>query len=463
MGNHRVATFHKIVLAQPDDGENHRVATFHKIVLAIPGGGNHRVATFHRVVLAQEASTLFHRVSEFHKVVLATVPKGDAIAWDAVIERRFEQPANKILVLGAEDDIGNRIQATAEDADSIEKYGQISGRPIESEAIGTVALAQKVADVVIADRSTPQLSLRFDTPTDGFRAGQLLRVHIPSEGIIEQEFAVIKVSPVERKAGSYVYSVECGDNRPSSEELLRKIEAAFRANQRRRVLSIRCLDFDGTGTGTRTDSGDAALQDLPLADFAVSAWIFPRRKDANMVIARKGDPTGAIPNGWVFRQLSSEGFELRIAQTGLNQVVSTQFGNTIMDVDRWHHVYIDSSGVAYVDGVLQDISLTITNPGSGAYVSDAGDDVVVGEAFEGCLADLRIYRQLLGERPVQEAAAEPFQVRSFAAPLVWWKLDDGDDGEVIATAFDHAGSSRTLTLAGGIEGKVLQHQIPLSV
>jgi len=460
MGAHRVAQFG--VLAATLGTPEHRVTQFTVLVANTPNPG-HRVTQF-GVLIAEGPIPPKHRVTQLGVLVAATSTTVTEDALDVVVTRHFEQPANSALVLGAEDDIGNVVRATAEDLDSQQRFGKFAARPVSSEAIATVALAQALADAIVAARSTPVVEVSFVTRTDGLRQGQLITMDLPSEGVIDTQFLIKGVRAVQVTATGTVYQISAGEDRPRPEELLRKIEAAFRRQRRRRVISIRCTDMDGTAEGSRSDAGDARIQNLPDADFAVSFWVFPRRKDLNMTIVGKGDPTGGSPKGWVCRQMAVEGWELRIARDGTQQTTSTQFGNTILDVDQWHHVYLDNAGGAYVNGIKQDDSLTITNPGAGAYVSDVGEDVKVGTNLEGCLADLRVFDQLLGERAIKELASEPFKVRSYVEPLFWWKLDDNDeDSSEAATAFDYAGNSRTLALSGGYVGKVLQHQQPLIV
>ena len=460
-----MSTFHRVTkyaLTIPDvDGDVfHRVTKYALTVPEGPGVTYHRV-TKYALTVAEADDNTTHRVTKFALAVPESAPVEIGDVLDVVVETRWDNPANKIRVFGAEDDIGNVVQASASDSTSQTKYGVFEGQPVSSSAIANTTLAQAVADAIISERSTPERSVKFVTTTDGLRAGQLIEVHIPSEGILNTQFLVTRVS-----AGGLLYNVELGEARPRAEELLKKIEAAFRRQRQRRIISIRCFDLDTTQEGTVSDTGDTPIQDLPngSSGFAVSAWIFPHVKNANMDIMGKGDPTGGSPDGWVFRQLSVEGFELRMAMTGTQKVISSEFGNTVMDVNQWHHVYIDDSGVCFVNGVSQGPTGTITNPGSGSYVSDVGQVLRAGTNFDGCLADLRIYDQRLGERAIKELATEPFKVRSYVDPVVWWKLDDEDEGESsIGTSFDYSGNKRTATWTGNPTGTVLQHQAPLVV
>jgi hypothetical protein len=169
------------------------------------------------------------------------------------------------------------------------------------------------------------------------------------------------------------------------------------------------LDFDATNDYVTLGS-PGSLDDLPLDDMTVCAWIY----DEDAAASTLGTIYGcyANNNGWAFRTFSnasgdrSLNFEVPHSGGTYNKWAKYRSADGTISQITWHHVAavwdVDTkTAKLYIDGV--ETSYQTTQPGDGPYNSDASRNKEIGriphvggaQYFDGTIDDVRIYDKAL--------------------------------------------------------------------
>lgn len=182
------------------------------------------------------------------------------------------------------------------------------------------------------------------------------------------------------------------------------------------------LNFDGTNDYVTVGSPES-LDDLPLNDMTVSAWI----RDVNS----SGYPWRAIAScyaynkGWSFRTVCDANGDrsLNFEAPHSSQWAKFQSDYGTIVPNTWQHVAVvwdatTKTAKLYIDGA--EPSYQLTNSGIGTYNSDASRNKEIGriphvsggQYFKGKIDDVRIYGRALSaeevERLYQEEAGKAF-------------------------------------------------------
>jgi hypothetical protein len=176
------------------------------------------------------------------------------------------------------------------------------------------------------------------------------------------------------------------------------------------------LSFDGTNDYVSVSS-PASLDDLPLHNMTVCAWIY----DKNTSGTTWGTITGcyAYNNGWSFRTYSNSGgdrslyFQVPHSSGEYDKWANYWSSDGTIIANTWHHVAAVWDGSTktaklYIDGA--EPSYQTTNPGVGAYNSDASRNKEIGriphvggiQYFNGVIDDVRIYDRALSAWEIWE-------------------------------------------------------------
>ena len=177
----------------------------------------------------------------------------------------------------------------------------------------------------------------------------------------------------------------------------------------------------------------------------LSAWI--KTTDTNGRVLRWGTNTTA--QKWFFRTQDT----INNGQAGAIRVEvngGAIVGNTIVTDDRWHHVaavFAESSTDVnqiklYVDGVFDGSSWSASEPVNTA----SGDDVRIGETFQGLIDDVRIY----------SVGLTNFDISSIYREASGSPLDLGEGDYTISTWFKPAANPSYIAglKAGGLNGNM---------
>ena len=204
---------------------------------------------------------------------------------------------------------------------------------------------------------------------------------------------------------------------------------------------------------------DAGIDDIPSgANFTVEAWIRPDSYGSSFGVAGiicKSN-TGSS-DGWMMDLRS--GYGLRATVDCATTTAQSYSGTDELAADsNWHHIvmYYDDSGDRYiylaVDGVWVVSYFSTRNAGNGAYVSDASQDLRIGNVrrdgvwrpFDGDIAWARIsnndrYSHETGFTPAAKDAPPAVDANT----IEQWNLNDG--AGVTAAAEVNASNNGTIT------------------
>ena len=129
--------------------------------------------------------------------------------------------------------------------------------------------------------------------------------------------------------------------------------------------------------------------DITTTDFSLEAWVKPEGNNGLLV----GNPGGNMGPHWML-MMEQERLGVSVNSGGGAKVIRTA---GVVEKNRWHHVIAVRDGNElrfYVDGqVIGNMSGVSGNVNS-------GKDVYLGESFEGCLDEVRIYGRALSEEEI---------------------------------------------------------------
>ena len=224
------------------------------------------------------------------------------------------------------------------------------------------------------------------------------------------------------------------------------------------------LMFDGLNDYVELGS-PANLDNLPLHDLTISAWIYDRHSAGNTWGTIFGTYMGSQENGWAFRTISDPAgtrslyFQVPFMGTNQNYWATYQSGYGTILRDTWYHaaaVWNSSTKTAklYIDGT--EPSYQVTHPGAGTYNSDASNNKEIGriphaggmQYFNGTIDDVRIYNRALSADEIQTimhikpTGSEPNLV-------AYWDFDEGM-GQTVADISGH-GNNGALGNSAGID------------
>jgi hypothetical protein len=232
------------------------------------------------------------------------------------------------------------------------------------------------------------------------------------------------------------------------------------------------LTFDGSNDYVELDS-PANLDNLPLNDLTISAWIYDRHNADNISDTWGtifGTYMGSQENGWTFRTVSDPAgkrslyFQVPFMGTNQNYWADYQSSYGTILNNKWHHVAAvwnagTKTAKLYIDGT--EPSYQVAHPGTGTYNSDAWNNKEIGriphaggmQYFNGTIDDLRIYNKALSAEEVQQLY-NPAGTNSNL--VAWWKFDEGTGSVAADSAGTHNGTISGATWAAGHTGGALQ-------
>jgi len=212
------------------------------------------------------------------------------------------------------------------------------------------------------------------------------------------------------------------------------------------------ISFDGVNEYINLSS-PADLDDLPNADFTISAWI----KDEQTAINNLGTIFGVYlgGTGWSLRTYSDASGDRELffqaPTTGTFGDAGSGYGTISSE---WMHVVAawDSAtktATLYLNGV--EPSYRTQTPGTGSYISDASLNKWLGSLphtggtqwFKGNLDQISIWNKELSQAEVTEVLnsglpGDLTQHSAYANLVAWWKMGEGDS---IPNVYDSEGSN----------------------
>ncbi len=176
------------------------------------------------------------------------------------------------------------------------------------------------------------------------------------------------------------------------------------------------LSFDGINDYISLGSR-ASLDDLPLNDLTVCAWIY----DECTLGATWGTVAGcyARNRGWSIRTFSNADGDRSLTFQAPHSTVWAEYWSSDATISQntWHHVAAvwDAStktAKLYIDG--DEASYQLTTPGVGTYNSDASKNKEIGriphvggiQYFNGTIDDVHIYGRALSAEEVEQLYRE---------------------------------------------------------
>jgi len=164
-------------------------------------------------------------------------------------------------------------------------------------------------------------------------------------------------------------------------------------------------EFDGVDDYINIGN-DTILNDMPLNDFSISAWIYDTRED-NLTLGTIWG-TYIAPSGWSLRTISNaSGIRSIYFSIPFNETSSTyQSLPGSITSNTWHHAVIvydvgTKTSKIYIDG--SEGSYELETQGVGTYISDSSNMKNIGQLphaggiqlFNGTIDDIRIYNASL--------------------------------------------------------------------
>jgi len=196
------------------------------------------------------------------------------------------------------------------------------------------------------------------------------------------------------------------------------------------------LSFDGDDDYVSLGS-PANLDDLPLNDLTISAWIYDSHSTENTWGTIFGAEVGG-GYGWSFRTFSNESgdrsLHFYVHHTTTIAFYHSNYGT--ISQNTWHHVVgVWDAGTKtaklYIDAT--EPSYQTTTAGNGTYKSDASNDKEIGriphiggtQYFNGTIDDVRIYNRALS---AEEIRANMHTRLSGDEPglVGYWDFDEGE-------------------------------------
>lgn len=213
------------------------------------------------------------------------------------------------------------------------------------------------------------------------------------------------------------------------------------------------LDFDGSTENVGWGS-DASLDDIPT--ITLSAWINIDSYGEALLgrILDKGGPTGVL--GWAWFVSNTVAPTASFAFASVRTGGGSSNGNwrtpaSSILLNTWYHVAVTydrqnnaNLPVFYINGAV--VAVTVTDAPAGSLTVDAAVNLFMGDrqdllrAFDGRIADARIYNRLLTAAEIETINASRGRDEIFSGLVLRAQL--GDKGEGVAAA---AGDPKDLT------------------
>lgn len=217
-----------------------------------------------------------------------------------------------------------------------------------------------------------------------------------------------------------------------------------------------------------TCGSDSSIDDLPLADFSYSAWIYPESAGeggAGRLISKRTLSSGV--GGWTIFTADTNAIRM-ITVDGGGVEADSDSADSSISWNAWHHVamnYDQSTKTIdlYVDGT--EVSYATQTAGTFDPDSDASGNMLMGNTlfvtdtrtFDGQINDVAIWTVLLTQEEITQLASSrvkgmPLQI-SPSNLVAYWPMDDQPDGTSDSTYRDVVGVSSTCTGTSGTTAK----------
>lgn len=377
------------------------------------------------------------------------------------VERHWEKPMTHVTVLGQFDGL-RQARATA----------SVSGTPArtfarvyESDAILTDAMAQAVADALIATAGDEEISASwmFVEPTEApaLKVNTLMSVTDAEHGLSAEEMIVRSVTMTQEDGEQTRYKVTAGDIRPTYEALLRRIEAANRRRQQNLPQLIRGIDFDGTDDYIASAASIAAADDLE--EFTILATIRPDLLTSTMTVVSKENGSG---RGWVL-EVRTTSLALVRTKDSTNYEYSRVHGFVAGGIYR---IVVRSSATSGVRMWVNGAEMTSgggSSLGSGDFDSEADGPVRVGrqdsgQYFNGFLATVVVWDFAMPETTcpnIHNLKVADLPVES--SIVLAWEMGEFNDGSLVTgtgAIRDSSGNDFHGSPSGGPSGAAIIYQ-----
>ena len=206
------------------------------------------------------------------------------------------------------------------------------------------------------------------------------------------------------------------------------------------------LEFNGTTSGVDCGS-DSSLDDLHSADFTAEGWFwYDAAIDSTAALLIKGV---SLSVGWaLFRLTTVNKVYIRVNLDSSDATTNYDLGGT----GAWFHVAATYDAATKTTELFVDGTSRGSNTGSGDIVSDAGDNLVIGQAGAGAsLAGRAAWIRLSNNKRytsnfTPDAKDSPPAVD--ANTIEQWNFNDGSG----ATATAEVNSSNNGTITDGSWG-----------
>lgn len=363
---------------------------------------------------------------------------------DFKLSKHFEKPVTDAVVLGAIGPTGSQISATA----SASSPPRTFTRSFESPLIVTDAMAQAVADAIIATRQTESDSASFTFLDEDGRAAlvpnTLVDITSSDLGLSADTFLVRTVQIQQITGEISEFKVTAGGFAPSQAELLRKIEAGSRRSQQSLPFIFSCYNFNDATPEWAKVPDHSSLQTLD--PITISFWTMLDDNAADCTFVIKSSNTGG---GWRVKMDNSGGgspttkvsARRRHSISDINLLSSSSLATATL-----YHIAVifnSTSGIVYINGESDG-----TASGSGSVTSDTGLDIEIGynntadaagaptEALDGIMADLRIWNVALPPNMIRRLASRPgAEPDLYSQELVLHlRMDEYGPGETVSSS-----------------------------
>jgi hypothetical protein len=213
------------------------------------------------------------------------------------------------------------------------------------------------------------------------------------------------------------------------------------------------LNFDGADDGVNVGK-NPSINDLP--SMTISAWVKARSLGEGSVgrIIDKSNSTGYA--FWISSTASTN--NISFLANFATPMIRRSSSNAII-FNEWRHVVVtwDGSFTAanthlYVNGV--ETGYAVTTNGSGGYVSDANDNLVIGNdspspvsTFDGLIDEVRVYNRALSASEVTalySSGAVRFKVPNNLGLVGYWSFNEGTS----TIAGDFSGNGNNGSMSG---------------
>ncbi len=171
------------------------------------------------------------------------------------------------------------------------------------------------------------------------------------------------------------------------------------------------LNFDATNDFINVGDPVALrdIEDQGGGGMSISVWIKPRSAgDRGHIVGKSNNDSGAGDGNWGLSLIDTSN-RISFGHSRATQPISAYLNNGWV-ANQWQHVVVTFNGGTtastaiqfYIDGAL-DATHDYDQDGAGAYVSDAGNDFLIGSGyisgstyvFDGAIDDVRVYNRVI--------------------------------------------------------------------